>query len=134
MLRSIAGIIAGLLAWAVIATLGDLVVRAVLPGYTEVEATMNFTLAMLIGRLLLGAVSSLGAGFVTAWIARTRNAARMLAAILLVIFLPIHYSLWETFPLWYHVVFLFSLAALPLLGAMCYARGLRSSASGLTSH
>lgn len=133
MLRSIAGIIAGLLSWIVIATLGNLILRAVVPGYTEVEAAMSFTLAMMIGRLLLGAVSSFVAGFMTAWIARTRTAARVLAGILLVVFLPIHYSLWDRFPVWYHAAFLLSLAVLPILGAMCHSRGVRTKANDLQS-
>jgi hypothetical protein len=131
MLRTAAGVAAGLLAWAVVATLGNLVLRGVLPGYTEVEKAMNFTLGMLLGRLLLGAVSSFYAGFVTAWIAKQRTPARMLAGILLVVFVPVHYSLWDKFPVWYHGAFLLSLVVAPILGAMCYSRRPHSSANDL---
>jgi hypothetical protein len=131
MLRTAWGVAAGLLAWAVVANIGNLVLRAVLPGYTEVEKAMNFTLVMMLSRLLLGAVSSVCAGFATAWIAKRRTAARILAGILLVVFLPVHYSLWDKFPIWYHGIFLLSLVVMPILGAMCYSRSTRSSASDL---
>ena len=42
----------------------------------------------------IGAVSSLGAGFVAAWITnRNGLATKALAAILLVLFIPLHYSI-----------------------------------------
>jgi hypothetical protein len=131
MLRTAGGVVAGLLAWAVVANIGNLVLRAVLPGYTEVEKALNFTLVMLIGRLLLGAVSSACAGFVAAWIARRRTVARIVAGILFVVFVPVHYSLWDKFPAWYHVVFLLSLLLLPILGAMIYSGRNHMSASEL---
>ena len=50
MARGIFGIIAGLFAWALIATVGNLALRAAWPGYAEVETAMSFTLAMLVAR------------------------------------------------------------------------------------
>lgn len=87
---------------------------------------MNFTLTMLLLRLLLGAVSSFGAGFVAAWIAQRNVAVRILAGVLLVLFLPVHYTLWDKFPAWYHVTFLLSLVLATLLGAMCHSRYVHS--------
>ena len=75
MLRAGAAVVGGFLAWVVVATMGNLVLRAAWPRYAEVEVAMNFTLAMLLLRLLLGAVSSLCAGFVAAWIAKGNGAA-----------------------------------------------------------
>ena len=74
---------------------------------------------MLIGRLLVGGLSSLGAGAVTAAIApRAMRDAWILGLILLALFLPQHLlRLWRTFPLWYHLTFLVSLAPLVALGA-----------------
>jgi hypothetical protein len=131
MLRMAAGVVAGLLVWAVVATLGNLVLRAALPGYSQVEAAMNFTLVMMLSRLVLGVVSSFCAGFATAWIAKRRSAAAIVAGIMLVVFLPVHYRLWDTFPAWYHGVFLLSLLIAPVVGAMCYLRWNGSSADEL---
>jgi hypothetical protein len=46
---------------------------------------------------------------------------KFLTGVLVVIFLPV-VTLWERFPLWYHVVFLASLVAVTLLGWLIYPR------------
>jgi hypothetical protein len=74
MLRAVAGIVAGLIVWFEVATIVKLAFRALWPGYAEVESAMHFTIAMMFARLLLGALSSLCAGFTAAWI--TKGAAR----------------------------------------------------------
>jgi hypothetical protein len=121
MLRAIAAVIAAFVSWFVIATIGNRVLRLTWPDYAQVERAMNFTLAMLLARLVLGTLSSLGAGFVVAWISRSnRVAALSLVGLLLVLFVPQHYMLWPRFPVWYHLVFLASLIVIPLLGAKLY--------------
>ena len=121
MLKGIAGVIGGFVGWFLIATVGNRVLRATWPGYAALEVSMTFTLAMLLARLVLGAVSSLGAGLVVALITnRNGLATKSLAGVLLVLFLPVHYSLWECFPIWYHIVFLASLVVVTLLGAALY--------------
>lgn len=118
MRRAVAGVVAGLIAWFVVATLVNLLFRALWPGYTEVEPAMNFTLAMMMGRLLLGALSSLCAGFAVAWIAQGNGkAVIVLGALLTILFVPIHYRLWANFPVAYHLIFLLSLVPVTLLGA-----------------
>ena len=121
MLKGIAGVIGGLVAWFLIATIGNRVLRAAWPGYAEVEVSMTFTLGMLLARLVLGTLSSLGAGLVAALITnRSGIAIKSLAGMLLILFIPVHYSLWERFPTWYHLVFLASLVVVTLLGALLY--------------
>jgi hypothetical protein len=56
MVRTVVAVVVGLIVWFVVATLVNLLFRALWPGYAEVEIGMNFTLAMLLGRLLLGAL------------------------------------------------------------------------------
>jgi hypothetical protein len=117
--RAIVGVVAGLIAWMLIATVGNLGMRIAWPGYSEVEAAMRFTDAMMVARLFLGALSSLGAGFVVAWIThRNGRAVWILAALLLIVFVPVHYGLWEKFPAWYHATFLVSLVVMTRLGGM----------------
>jgi hypothetical protein len=129
MLRAILSVIAGLVAWMVIATAGNLVLRSAWPDYAAVEPTMAFTPAMMVSRLVLGAAASIGAGLVGAWISRgSRTAVGVLAGILLLFFLPVHYRLWDKFPVWYHAVFLISLIALTVIGGMLYR--LRREAAG----
>ena len=117
MLRSILAVIVAVVTWFVVATIGNWILRAVLPGYSAVEASMNFTLMMMICRLVLGLVSSLCAGFVCAAIAGGNGAAlKVAAAIMVILFLPVHYMLWTRFPIWYHLFFLISLAPTMLIG------------------
>jgi len=121
-LRAVAGVAGGLFTWVVVATVGNLLLRIVWPSYAEVEVAMNFTPAMLVMRLLLGALSSLCAGFLAARITkRSRGTVHILACLLVVAFIPVHYELWERFPVWYHLVFLVSLVAATIFGAMCYS-------------
>ena len=86
---------------------------------------MNFTSGMMIARLLVGAAASLFAGFSAAWITRRRGrAVTVLAVLLPILFIPVHYQLWQTFPVWYHLVFFASLVVLTLLGALAFPRGI----------
>jgi hypothetical protein len=123
MIRATLAVIASIFLWGLVATVGNWVLRVVLPGYSAVEATFGFTLAMLLSRLALGLVSSLCAGAMCAAVARQRKRAVWVTAIiLLLLFLPIHYSLWSKFPPWYHVFFLGSLVPMTLVGATLYHR------------
>jgi hypothetical protein len=124
MLRKITAVIVAVIAWFVIATIGNRGLRLTWHDYAQVERAMKFTLAMLLARLVLGTLSSLGSGFVVAWISHSsRVAALSLVGLLLVIFLPEHYLLWQRFPIWYHLVFFASLVIIPLLGAKLYVGG-----------
>jgi len=118
MWRTIADIVAGLVAWAVIVTVLNFGLRAALPGYHAAEATLQFTLAMKIGRLAEAALSSLAAGLIIGAIDGRRDWAPWAAGlIVLALFLPVHVRLWDKFPVWYHLAFLVPLAPLFALGA-----------------
>ncbi len=121
MLKTVAGIVAGLIIWFVVATLVNLLFRRLWPGYSGAELALNLTLAMMVGRLLLGALSSLCAGFTVAWIAKANGGAVKVFGLLLTVgFIPVHFGLWNKFPLWYHLIFLVSLFPLALLGARLF--------------
>ena len=123
MWRTIASIICGLIAWGVVVTLLNFGLRAAIPGYHAAEATLQFTMAMKIGRLIEAALASLAAGAVVAWIAPPKTwAPWLVGAIVLAMFLPVHVQLWSKFPAWYHLAFLVPLVPLVGLGGML-ARG-----------
>jgi hypothetical protein len=114
-----AAVIVGLVTWIVVATIVNFPLRAWWPHYHEAETAFNFTLGMKLVRLALGALASVCSGFVAAWIANgRRTAAIALGILLLALFIPNHYLLWEKFPVWYHLTFLVSLFPLTVLGAM----------------
>jgi hypothetical protein len=86
------------IAWFLIANVGNHVLRVTWPGYSEVEVARTFTVGMLTARLLLGAICSLCAGFIAAWVTnRSMLAIKSLAGLLLIMFLPV-ITLWERFP------------------------------------
>jgi hypothetical protein len=114
-------VLAALATWIFVATVLNLPLRTFWPRYHEAETAFNFTFTMKLARLALGAVSSIAAGFVAAWIGRGRMRAAMLTGVILLgLFIPNHYLLWSKFPVWYHLTFLLSLVPLTLLGAVLH--------------
>ena len=124
-LRVVLAIVAGFVVWFAAATVGNFGIRWLVPGYSEVEKTMDFSSGMLFARLVLGAVASIAAGAACIAVARNARAAIYLFAVLLLaLFVPVHVGLWAKFPVWYHIVFLGSLAPLVVVGAnLLRARG-----------
>jgi hypothetical protein len=119
MLRAVGSIVAGLVTWAVVVTLLDFGLRAAIPGYHAAEATLQFTLAMKIGRLTEAALTSIAAGVVVSLIAPSRKWAPWATGlIILAMFLPEHVKLWTRFPVWYHLSFLVPLVPLVALGGV----------------
>ena len=126
--KTIGAVIAALVTWFFVATVVNLALRAWWPHYHEAEIAFNFTFAMKLARLVLGAISTLAAGFVAAWIGKVRTRAAMLTGIvLLALFIPGHYRIWDKFPVWYHLTFLVSLLPLTLLGAALNRRVCRQA-------
>jgi hypothetical protein len=116
MARKVLGVVAGLVAWAIIATAAGFIMRLSWPAYASVASAMTFTLPMLVARLLIGAVATTSTGFVTALVARSIIARLIAGLLLLVLFIPQHVMLWDKFPLWYHLTFLLSLVPLSYAG------------------
>ena len=122
MLKTILAVIAGLVTWVVLVSLGGLVIRATWPEYVAVAQSMKFTLPMLIARLVLSTVMLLIAAGVTFAIAKREVATLALGIILVVSFIPQHIKLWHDFPVWYHAYFLLTLIPLCILGGRIGSR------------
>lgn len=119
MWRTIGSIVAGLVAWVLVVTILNFGLRAAIPGYHAAEATLQFTMAMKIGRLTEAALTSVAAGVVVGWIDPARKwAPWLVGAIVLAMFLPVHAQLWSKFPAWYHLSFLVPLVPLVALGGV----------------
>ena len=123
MLRLIGGTLAGIVAWIVIVTVINLLMRHGWQDYAAVEKAMRFTLPMMVARLAMSAASSLASGAVAAWLGRSERAALAAGVVLLLLFLPVHYRLWDHFPIWYHLTFLASLPLLSWAGGLCLRPG-----------
>lgn len=118
MWRTIGSIVAGLVAWAVVVTLLNFGLRAAIPDYHAAEATLQFTMAMKIGRLTEAALASIAAGAVVGFIEPSKRwAPWVVGLIILGMFLPVHINLWSKFPVWYHLAFLVPLMPLVVLGS-----------------
>src|SRR5436190_203369 len=99
MIKSVLAVIMAILTWLVVATIGNWLLRVGLPGYSEVEKSMDFSLPMLLCRLGLGLVSSVASGAACAAIVTsTSRAIAGAAGALLLLFLPVHSMLWSKFP------------------------------------
>lgn len=121
MLRSVLAVVAAGVAWVVVATLLNLAIRYMWADYAAVEQSMSFTLPMLFVRLLVGVGASFASGLAGALISKGNGKPiYVFAVLLLALFLPVHYSLWARFPVWYHLFFLASLLVFPVLGAMSH--------------
>jgi hypothetical protein len=128
MKRSILAVVAGLAVWVLVASLLNRGLRFGLEGYAVAEPTLTFTLGMKIARLILGTLASLAAGAATAAIARSSpRLPWVVGGILLLAFVPEHILIWVKFPVWYHLVFLITLAPLVALGAALLPRRVSSA-------
>ena len=133
MMRKIVAVVAGLVAWTVVATVLNLLMRTTWPDYAAVEVTMSFPFAMMIARLAIGVIASIAAGLVAASVTRGFGMPeKVLAVLLLLMFIPVHYRLWDKFPLWYHLVFVGSLIPLTLAGAIWKAQSIAGKARSST--
>ena len=116
--RAALACVSGVLTWVLVASLINRVLRVSIVGYAVAEHTEQYTLAMKWARLLMASVASLAAGAVTRRVApASRWAPWVVGCLALAIFLPLHISIWNLFPAWYHLTFLLSLLPSVLAGA-----------------
>ena len=116
MLKTILGAVAGVVTWFVVVTLLNLGLRYGWPDYHAVEKAMTFTLPMMVARLTESTVALIMAALVTSRLARGGIAAPwLLGVILLAIFVPFHITIWDKFPIWYHLTFLISLPVVSIV-------------------
>src|SRR5689334_2399712 len=127
MLRLIAGALAGAVAWLVSVAILGFLVRIAWPEMAAVRNLTLLTVPMLFTRLSCSALSSLAGGYWAAMVGRENTRAPLGAGLLLlVVFVPYHMTIWQNFPVWYHLTFFVSLPVLSLLGGM-----LRSGSQGV---
>ena len=116
MVRLFTAVIGGILVWVLIATVLNLAMRNLWPAYALVEKTYAWSLGMQLGRLTVGALSSLAAGYAAAKIAAGSRAPLITGIVLLLLLLPIHIIEFDKMPLWYHAAFLLTLIPLVVWG------------------
>ena len=122
MLRNILGVVAGIVIWFALVTVGGIALRMSWPAYAAVEQSMAFDLSMKLARLALSTVCLVIAALAVARVTPARWAALAFGVVMLAAFIPIHINLWPKFPPWYHLYFLSSLVILPVLTAWVTGR------------
>lgn len=128
MLRNLGSVVAGLVTWIVVASILDRAMRATWPDYATALPTFHFTLPMMAAQLSEAAIATLVAGYVVGLIARAWWPVWAQGALLLAIFIPVHYTIWDKFPIWYHATFLVgTLVPLTLLGWAAARTGRRNA-------
>jgi hypothetical protein len=117
--RPLASLVVGCAGGVACAAVGFTILRALWPAYAAAEPEKAYTLAMLVSRLILGALSIAGAAGITTIIAGDNGrAAYWLGGVALLISLPIHlYYEWSSYPIWYHIVYLSYLVPIAGLSA-----------------
>ncbi len=117
MIRAVAALFAGALAWKAVATLFTLVGNLIWPAYAAVEVQRTFTLDMLASRLAVGALATLVFGVVAAWVASgDQRIFRLALAAWLTFSVLDHYLVWDQFPVWYHLLYLAYIVPVAILG------------------
>lgn len=123
MKRAVIAFIAGLIAWGVVVSLIDRVLRVSIAGYAVAEPALAFTLGMMWARQIMAAATSLIAGVVVGAIApASKLTPWTVGLVVLALFIPVHVRLWHAFPVWYHLTFLVPLAPLIAAGASLKSR------------
>jgi hypothetical protein len=119
MARQFASVIAGVAFFALFVVALNRVAMAAWPDYGSAFALGRFTVPMMLARLCMGALGLFGAGYLVATITPQAPFAVMSAAVLLLLLggsIHLHEPTWSTFPLWYHLVFIGSIAPMVLIG------------------
>jgi hypothetical protein len=118
MMKMIGAVLAGFVAWIVVASVLGLGLRLGWPAYAAALPTRSYDLTMYLARLSISVVASLAAGAVAARLGGVGSRAALATGIVqLVLFAPYHMTIWDQYPVWYHLFFLGSLVPFALLGA-----------------
>ncbi len=117
MARLILGAIVGAIVWFLGVTVLGFAVGHAWPEMAAIKDMTRLTVPMLATRLCVSAVASIISGLAAALIGKEGFKAPLAAgALLLVVFVPYHMTIWHNFPIWYHLTFFVSLPLLSLLG------------------
>ena len=109
--------VAGVVAWEAVVLLATFAGRLVWPAYALVEKQREFALDMLLSRLAVGAFATLAFGAVVAWVTRgEKRTIHVIIALGLLYSVVDHITVWDQFPVWYHLLYLAYLVPLAMLG------------------
>lgn len=129
--RLIIGAIAGVIAWLVVVAALGVAVRFAWPEMAAIRDMTMLTLPMLITRLSISAIGSVVGGALASSIDRDGvKAALSAGVVLLIVFVPYHLTIWDNFPVWYHLTFFLSLPVMSLFGGWLTGQSRSVTAAG----
>jgi hypothetical protein len=116
-LRTILGIVAGVVTWFIVVIGLSFALRAAAPALAA-ELARHATVTALWERLAISFLGSLLCGFVAAQVSRERLRAPLIAGVLLLLWWGTYHvtMIWNQFPVWYHLTFFVSLVLFSVLG------------------
>lgn len=123
-LRLLAAVALGAATWWAVLGVAFLLLRGVWPAYASAEPQKEYTLTMLIVRLLIFSTTIAAATGATAMLGRDERLAWFAGMVILMLSIPPHLVpgyVWDDYPAWYHLVYLASI--LPISWAV--GRGFR---------
>ena len=123
MLRSILAVAAGFALWTVLWLGSNGLTAAAAPDAFNPDGSTD-AVGLLLLFLVLSVVFSVVSGYVTALVARRKEAqhALYLGLLLLAVGLFVQVQVWDLMPLWYHLLFLVLLVPAALVGGRLRAR------------
>jgi hypothetical protein len=119
MLRLIAGVVLGVVAWFVAVSVLGYALGHLWPALAVASKNpTTLTIPMLVARLGVSFLSSIVGGLIAALVSGERFRAPLGAGVLLLAFFAYYHvtMIWHDFPVWYHLTFFVSLVLLSLLG------------------
>jgi hypothetical protein len=117
MLRTVLGVVAGVVTWLVVVIGVSFALRAIAPDLAA-ELNRHATTIALWERLAISFAGSVLGGFLAASVSGERLRAPLIAGTLLLLAWGTYHvtMIWNQFPVWYHLTFFASLVLLSVLG------------------
>lgn len=127
-MRTVASIALGGLTWYAVLGLGFLVLRASWPAYVASEPTKAYALAMLFVRLVIFSTTIVATSAAAALMARDVRLAWVAGVVILALSIPPHLypgTVWDDYPVGYHLVYLASILPLSVVGGRLAIRNIQ---------
>jgi hypothetical protein len=123
MLRRTGAVLAGFLAFEVVVLLCLFAARAGWPAYAAAEPTRAYDLSMFFARLAAGSLATFAGGSLAARLDRSGNRAALTFGIVLLLFsVARHISIWNDYPVWYHLAWWACIVPFAVLGGHLVGR------------
>ncbi len=124
-MKMLLGILAGLITYAIIGLLGLYLLKYCWTNYAIASIDKSYSNEMLLFRLVVALFASIAAGMCVSIISNnSRTSSWIVSIILFSIAAYTHFvNVWNDYPIWYHLVYLFTI--LPTLGLFADYRNRR---------